>query len=219
MAKRRRRLTRAAYRARNASQGKPKHLMNRYTGGPAGHREAVKALNDEERILKRRADAYRLFKDESLTFTEIGKKLGVSNKTAWEDVNAYRQVIQHEFAVDGDMIRHRILANLRHIYRTHSKKTASAASAKVMLDSLAQERKLLGVDLSDTTSTYTGEQVMGVIQAICRLFMELVADQDLRLQFATGVRRKVKLEMRSAIPIPGVVVSSNGHPQPAAGEK
>lgn len=187
-------------------------LQSKHRGGPPANREAKKRVADALRIAARRKKAWELFLQRGSTFVEIGAKLGVSGKTAYEDVVAYRdEAIRHELFGDVDSLRMRQQLGIDALIEAHWRKRGKKANAEVILDAFAQEARLMGLNLQ-RKDTFTAEQVFGLVRGITELFMEVVQDPEARRQFSLGLRRKVG----GALP-PGQVIDAAPQPQKAAG--
>lgn len=185
-----------------------KRLQHDHQGGPPAHRAAVRRAADAVRIAKRRKKAWDLFLQRGKTFEEIGLALGVSGKTAWEDVVAYRdEAVRHELFGDADAMRARQAAGIDAVVEAHWKRRGKKANAEVILDAFAQESRLYGLNLQ-RKDTFTAEQVFGLVKGITALFMEVVQDPEARRQFSLGLKRKV------GGALPGAVVSEQQRPGP-----
>jgi hypothetical protein len=158
-------------------------------GGPAAHKIAISRAAAAEKLARRRRAAWDLFVGERLTFLEIGARLGVSNKTAWEDVVAHRDALVREQLLDPDMARSRQIGGIAALVQTHWKSRRKKNSADVILAAWTREAKLLGLDARQ--DVYSADQVAAVLRGIAGLFMEIVADPEQRRQFSIGLRRKV----------------------------
>lgn len=166
-------------------------LQTAHAGGPAANKAAKRQAADALRIAARRRKAWDLFLERGKTFVQIGEALGVSGKTAYEDVVAYRdEAVRNEMFGDPDSLRRRQLAGVDALIASHWKRRGKKANAEVILDAFAHEARLMGLNLQ-RKDTFTAEQVFALVRGITALFTEIVQDPDQRRQFSLGLRRKV----------------------------
>lgn len=188
-----------------------KRLQRDHQGGPAASKAAKRRAQEALRLAKRRRQAWDLFLQRGKTFEQIGAALGVSGKTAWEDVVAYRdEAVRHELFGDADALRMRQVAGIDALIDAHWRKRGKKSSAEVILDAFAHEARLMGLNLQ-RKDTFTAEQVFGLVKGITALFMEVVQDPEARRQFSLGLKRKL------GGALPGTVVSEQQQGPPKGG--
>lgn len=179
-----------AAKNRNNSTGKLPRLSQVGKYGPAAHKDAVKKANALVARLDRQRTAWELFVG-GATLQQIGDRFGLSAKTAYYDVVEHRErMIQTGALEDVEVLRTRHLSRLDSIHRAHYPKRHTKDSADVLLGVLSREAKLLGLDKRQEGG-YSGEQVLALVRGMVNLFLEVVADPELRRAYATGVRRQL----------------------------
>lgn len=164
-------------------------FRTRFTGPPA-HAEAVRRARDEERIAARRAKAWRLFAVEELTFDQIGKRLNVSGKTAFYDVQAVRRARKDAGLLDADFLADRQQATIRTVIRTHLPKRDRVESARVILQALEREARLNGLD-RQREAGYTAEQVVALAKALAADLLAAFPATEERRRIADVFRRRM----------------------------
>lgn len=142
------------------------------------------------RVLAQRKRAWLLKTEKNLTFMEIGKQLGVSNKTAWEYYYGHIADMKAEGVDETRRILDRHQLVLDKIIQTHLKRVASRGSAEILVAALSREAKLHGLDKS-TKVGFSAEQVVALVRAITGLFLDVVQDPGLRRKFSDGLRRRL----------------------------
>lgn len=165
-------------------------LLTHQDGGPAAHKLAVRKAQAAEALASRRAKAWKLYITEGVTFVELGKRLGVSNKTAWEDVMFVYRAIQASPASSTAALRGRQQAILDKVISTHLPRRSSNASATTILNALNREARLHGLDKT-LPAGYSLEQVLTLVRRLTTAFHRIIADTELRRQFAEELRRTI----------------------------
>lgn len=166
-------------------------IARRFAGGPAASKEVKRRLRDAERIAKRRHRAWQLYvggvDGDELSYIDVGKILGISNKTAWEDVmHVYRSFEAMEMG-NSEMIRSRQQAIVNALRRAHWPKRDQVAHARIILDGLDREAKLHGIDRQK--AAYSEEQMAAVVRACWTTFLAVVKDDEQRRLFSAGLKR------------------------------
>lgn len=174
-------------KARNITSGKG--FTRRQAGGPAAHKEAVRLANTERRIAARQRKAWRLFLA-GATFEQVGQQTGTSGKTAWYDCVAYRSLLRERDAYGAELMLARQNGQLDALVLSHWGRMGQRDSAQVILSALDRQAKLNGLDRKGHDA-FTPEQVISLVRTISSLFLEVVQDNELRRQFAAGLRRRL----------------------------
>jgi hypothetical protein len=157
-------------------------LSGRFRGGPPAHDESVRALADAEARQKKVVACYEDYLSGALTYDEVGKKHGVSGKTAWEYVQArLKQLREAGMIDDAALLRARQETIIRKVLATHMRKRERKASADVIIAALRHESQLLGLNRQvDGPRGYTLEQVNQLVSALVRGFMAAFTDESNR---------------------------------------
>lgn len=154
-------------------------------GGPPGHRRAVATA-----VRARRAQrAFELLRT-GKTFRQIAKLLDVSVYTAFEDCKRVLGEINGALALQAADYRAIHVARTEGIVETHYPNRKNARSAATILAALDRQAKLLGLD-AKAESGYSADQVVTLVRGMVSLFLEVVADAELRRAYAAGVRRQL----------------------------
>jgi hypothetical protein len=139
-----------------------------------------------------------------LTFAQIGAKLGVSDYTAYYDMVAHSKRLQElGLAEDVELLRAIHKSRVEKIISLHLPKAGvSKESARIVLDALEREAKLMGLDLKRDTG-YSVDAIERVMLAITRVFIDAVQEgvpvTESRRMFAAGVRRLSGIDVVNAI--------------------
>lgn len=172
-------------------------------GGPAGHRIATRRQAQIEQIRKRQDQAFRFYADQRLTLTEIGRRLGVSTKTAWYDVTAAADRIDRDepYLADRKILIAKVQRNLDTVAKAHLPKVRTKASADVILAVLRDERKLHGLDPKD--DAVPADRVLGFVRDLVGLVLASVPDEATRkVILAAGRQRLARLVANPTIDLP-----------------
>lgn len=168
--------------------------------GPGAHRMALRRTQELLRIAARRKQAWKLWVDQGLTFAAIGERLGVSNRTAHEDVMTVVRQVQASPLSEAEAMRWRQQGILDKLVATHLPKRASNASAKTVLDALAREARLHGIDKTLPTG-YSVEQVLALTRSYLEIVLAVVADEGLKRRIVEAIQRKVGPGLAQAIDV------------------
>lgn len=132
-------------KARNVNRRRGKGFTHLVPGGPPAHAEATKSARKQAEIIARQQKAWALF-IAGATFEQVGKHLGVSNRTAWHDCVAARDALLANGIMENQTALIRQLESLRAIHLAHWPKRQTEKSAKVLLEVHKREARLLGLD-------------------------------------------------------------------------
>lgn len=164
------------------------------------HSEATRTARKAAEIATRSRKAWDLFTRDELTFEQIGKRLGVSNYTAHQDVMRVKNHLLDGGALDPDLLRTKQQARLTRIARLHNKKAGTKTGADVLIRVSEREARLNGLDRQRETG-YTLDQMLGLLRGIRALFLDLVTDDGVRQAFARGLTGKVGPALMKAIDV------------------
>lgn len=151
--------------------------------GATVHSETTRAARRAEVIAARRQKAWALLVGEpSLTFEQIGQRLGVSNYTAWCDCVYVRDHLLERGLLDPAMGAATAKAQLDQVKAAHlrlaaSKSRPSVQSARVVLETLNREARMLGYD-RHRDQGYSAEQVLAELNKLYDRIMAAIPDGE-----------------------------------------
>ena len=195
--------------------GSNRHSRHAY-GGPAAHKNAVTEARTRELITNRQLLAWRYFADDGLTFEQIGKKLHVSNCTAFMDCIAVKKALPLVLGHEGiDLLRHRAHRRVSAIIRTYLLKAlkGDGDAAHIALKALEREARLIGYD-AQREDGFSVDQVASVLRGLRQDIFIHVTDETVRRAIADSLQRRSGMLTGEAIdvktPPPGNGSSGNG---------
>lgn len=187
-----------------------RHGRHNY-GGPAAHKNAVETARELDLITNRALQASRLFRDEGLTFEEIGKRLGVSNSCAFNDCISVQKAMPLVLGHEGmELLKHRAYTRLNKLIRVHLARSLKGEtdSAAIVVRALEREARMLGYD-AQREDGFSADQVATVLRGLRQMIFLHVTDENIRRAIADDLQRQSGLLGGDVIDV-NVKPSGNG---------